>query len=151
MTSFIAMYAAGRSGVSRSCRLQPSARSMATAAPPLVVATIAPYTAMLTMMYRRRYRPAVGAATRPRCGRPNMQEEHAGMTSVKIDGTAVAQHPAQLDAAGRAGEKPPSGGQPTVRLGDVGAGGGVGSVVMLRLGGLARWSGRGRRPRGCGR
>ena len=42
--------ASGDSGVSRSCRLQPSARSMETMAPPLVVASIAPYSAMLIMM-----------------------------------------------------------------------------------------------------
>ena len=49
-TSFTAMYATGFSGVSRSCRLHPAARSIDTMAPPLVVASIAPYTAMLTMM-----------------------------------------------------------------------------------------------------
>ena len=49
-TSFTAMYAAGRNGVSRNCRLHPAARSIDTIAPPLVVASIAPYTAMLTRM-----------------------------------------------------------------------------------------------------
>ena len=51
VSTFIAMYAAGRSGVRRSCRLQPRLRSTATAAPPAVVPTIAPYTAMLISMY----------------------------------------------------------------------------------------------------
>ena len=46
----MAMYAAGDSGVSRSCRLQPAARSMETIAPPLVVARTAPYSAKLIMM-----------------------------------------------------------------------------------------------------
>src|SRR6266496_3169929 len=49
-TSLTAMYATGLSGVSRNCRLQPAARSSDTIAPPLVVASIAPYTAMLTRM-----------------------------------------------------------------------------------------------------
>src|ERR1051326_791640 len=40
-------YAAGLSGVIRSCRLQPTDRSIATMAPPLVVARIAPYRARL--------------------------------------------------------------------------------------------------------
>ncbi len=40
--TLVAMYATGRNGVSRSCRLQPCARSMLTIAPPLVVAIIAP-------------------------------------------------------------------------------------------------------------
>ena len=38
------------SGVSRSWRLQPAARSIETSAPPLVVASTAPYNAMLIMM-----------------------------------------------------------------------------------------------------
>ena len=41
------MYAAGASGVSRSCRLHPRLRSIDTDAPALVVAIIAPYVAML--------------------------------------------------------------------------------------------------------
>ena len=49
----IAMYAAGRSGVSRSWRLQPRARSTATIEPPLVHAIIAPYTARLIISYCR--------------------------------------------------------------------------------------------------
>ena len=44
------MYAAGESGVSRSWRLQPAARSIETMAPPMVVAKTAPYSAMLIMM-----------------------------------------------------------------------------------------------------
>ena len=43
------MYATGESGVSRSWRLQPAARSIETIAPPLVVARTAPYSAMLIM------------------------------------------------------------------------------------------------------
>src|ERR1039458_4034548 len=46
----IVMYATGDSGVSRSWRLQPAARSIETIAPPLVVARTAPYRAMLIMM-----------------------------------------------------------------------------------------------------
>ena len=46
----ITMYATGESGVSRSWRLQPAARSIETIAPPLVVARTAPYSAMLIMM-----------------------------------------------------------------------------------------------------
>ena len=49
-TSFTAMYAIGFNGVSRNCRLHPAARSIDTIAPPLVVASIAPYTAMLIRM-----------------------------------------------------------------------------------------------------
>lgn len=41
-TSFTAMYAAGRSGVSRSWRLQPAARSIETVAPAAAVASMAP-------------------------------------------------------------------------------------------------------------
>ena len=41
-TTLTAMYATGFSGVSRSCRLHPTARSTETIAPALVVAIIAP-------------------------------------------------------------------------------------------------------------
>src|SRR3954451_19850051 len=47
VSSFTATYAAGTSGVSRSWRDQPTARSTATEAPALVVAIMAPYTARL--------------------------------------------------------------------------------------------------------
>ena len=50
MSILITMYATGESGVSRSWRLQPAARSIETMAPPLVVARTAPYRAMLIMM-----------------------------------------------------------------------------------------------------
>ena len=43
-------YVAGRSGVSRSWRVHPCERSTETLAPPLVVASIAPYSAIETMM-----------------------------------------------------------------------------------------------------
>ena len=47
--TFIEMYAAGDSGVSRSCLLQPWARSIDTIAPPNVVAATAPYSSRLIM------------------------------------------------------------------------------------------------------
>src|SRR5690625_1460596 len=50
-TILIAMYATGLSGVIRSCLLQPAARSIETIAPVLVVAIIAPYTAIDTMIH----------------------------------------------------------------------------------------------------
>src|SRR4051812_20391421 len=49
VSSLVATYATGTSGVSRSWRDQPTARSTATDAPALVVAIIAPYTARLIM------------------------------------------------------------------------------------------------------
>src|SRR5215472_16620303 len=45
------MYEVGDSGVIRSWRLQPWARSIDTIAPPAVVASAAPYRAMLTSRY----------------------------------------------------------------------------------------------------
>src|SRR5689334_17710815 len=47
VSSLMPTYATGVSGVSRSWRDQPTARSTATEAPALVVAIIAPYTARL--------------------------------------------------------------------------------------------------------
>src|SRR3954470_12185038 len=51
VSTLVTMYATGLSGVSRSCRDQPSARSTATDAPAAVLAIIEPYTAKLIIRY----------------------------------------------------------------------------------------------------
>ena len=50
LSALMTMYTAGLSGVSRSCRDQPSARSVATIAPPAAAVSAAPYSAIETMM-----------------------------------------------------------------------------------------------------
>src|SRR5690349_19284818 len=80
-TNFTAMYAAGRNGVSRNCRLHPAARSIDTIAPPLVVASIAAYTAMLTKMYPVTLPPPT-RSDRDAAFVPNNRKNTAGITTV---------------------------------------------------------------------
>src|SRR3982750_1100897 len=79
-TNFTATYATGLNGVNRNCRLHPAARSTDTIAPPLVVASIAPYTAILTRMYPVTLPPPT-RSDREAAFVPNNRKNTAGITN----------------------------------------------------------------------